>query len=133
MRRPGSNGGFTLIDAVLAIVIITASFMAMGSVISTTTMQNVDVDMSSTAILLARGKMAEVMARDFDSIATAAQTPFSGDFAGYSSAVNVSYVGAADLDAAAGGPTDYKKVEVVVTHGAWVGAIRLFDLKVKMQ
>ena len=60
-------------------------------------------------------------------------TNFTGDFSNFSAAVNVSYVNSTDLDTAVAGPTDYKRVEVVVGHSNWAGNIRLFDLKAKLQ
>lgn len=133
MRRLCRGGGFTLIDAVLAIVIVATSFLALGSVISSTTMQNIDIDLSTTALLLARGRMDEVMARDFDSTSSAAQANFAGDFAGYHSTVTVTYVDSANLDTSVVGPTDFKRVLVAVGHPSWVGSIQLFDLKVKLE
>ncbi|HPQ81219.1 MAG TPA: hypothetical protein PLZ86_05790 [bacterium] len=129
MSRFRRRGGFTMIDAVLAVVIVVTSFLALGSVISSTTIQNVDIDFSTTALLLARERMDEVMARDYDSVANAAQANFDGDFSGYHSTVAVTCVAAADLDASTTCPADFKRVAVSVGHPGWSGTITLYNLK----
>lgn len=133
MNQRTDRRGFSLIDAVVAICIVGACFLALAGVISNTTMQNADVEFSSTAIYLARGKMTETMAKDFDSISNVARTDFSGDFSSYDSQVTVGYVDAANLDTVVVGPTDYKRVTVDVGHSLWTGHIMLYDLKVDLE
>ena len=133
MRQAANRRGFSIIDAVVAICIVGACFLALAAAISSITMQNADVEFSSTAIYLARGKMAETMAKDFDAIASVARTDFSGDFANYDFQVTVGYVASGALDAVVAGPTDYKRVVVDVGHNSWGGHITLYDLKVDLE
>lgn len=123
------SGGFTLVETTLAIVVLAAMFIGMSYVLSNTTMQNIDVDISTTAIFLAREKMEQVKAKSFANIAAESSAPFSAPYQQYFSTVAVDYVNSADLDTAVGGPTDYKKITVTVTATGWNGNIRIRDLK----
>lgn len=129
MKRVRFKNGFSLIEAVLAIVLLAASFVGISYVLSNTTTQNIDIDISTTAILLGRETMAITMAKDFADVLDVAQTSYGGDFSSYKYQVDVDYVDAADLDASVVGPTDYKRVVVAVTATNWGGNISLYDIK----
>lgn len=126
------TAGFSLIDAVLAIVLVASAFVALAGVLSETSLKNANVDISTAAILLARGKMAQVKAMDFASVADVSNTSFGGYFSNYSYAIDVEYVDEADLTTPAAGATDYKRVEVVVGCSGWAGSVDLYDLMVDL-
>lgn len=121
--------GFSMIEAILAIVILASSFLGISYVLSNTTIFNIDLDRSTTAILLARGKMEEIKARSFDDINSIATTNFGGTFAEYNYSVNVAYVDGSDLNTAAPGTTIYKRIIVSVGASSWPGDIKLHNIK----
>ncbi len=125
--------GFSLIEAILAVVIIACSFLGLVIVISNTTLGNVRLDASTTSTFLARGKMAEMMAKDFSALTSLPTTTFGntiGSFSSYSYTVTVTYVDVGNLDTAVAGPTSYKRVDLSVTCSGISGAVHLYDLKV---
>lgn len=124
--------GFSLVEAVIAIVVLSSFFIGISYVMSNTTLHNADIDRSITAIFLAREKMDETMAKDFANISSVAQTAFTGDFAIYRYQVDFTYVNAADLDTSVPGPTEYKRIVVLITATGWTGNVRLYDLKVNI-
>ncbi|MFH0799334.1 MAG: hypothetical protein V2A66_04035 [Pseudomonadota bacterium] len=132
MRSRLGKSGFSIIEAILAVVIISSCFLALMLVISNTTIGNIRLDVSTTSVMLARGKLAEVMANDFDSIANVVTTPFTGNFSGYSYSVTVNYADSTDPDSIAAGTTDFKKVDVSVTYTGLAGAVHVYDLKVNL-
>lgn len=132
MRRHGKNG-FSMVEAILGVVIISSCFISLMNVMSDTTIANIKVDFLTTSVLLARGKMSEVMARDFDSITNVADQSFGGDFSSYNYSVTASYVNSSDLNTAVAGPTDYKKVTVAVSLAGRPDTVTIEDLRVKIQ
>lgn len=133
MRRGFNREGFSFIDAVLSMVLVSSSYLALGAVLTETSLKSVGVEVSATAVFLARGKMAQIKVKDFADIADETATPFTGDFSAYTSTVAVDYVETADLNTPVTGPTDYKRVEVVVGRLGWPGAIHLYDLAVDFE
>lgn len=124
--------GFSMVEAALGIAILSACCLGLIVVISNTTIGNVRLDVSTTSIMLARGVVAEVTARDFNSIANVASTAFPGDFNRYSYSVTVSYVTSDDPDTNVAGPSNLKKVDVSVTNTYLAGAIHIYELKVRL-
>lgn len=121
--------GFSLVEVILSIVVLASSFLGLSHVLSNTTIHNIDLDISTTAIFLARGKMAETTAKPFDDIDSVATTGYIGNYSDYSYAIAVDFVTAADLNNVVVGPTDYKRIVVTVTHSNWSGNIEVYDLK----
>lgn len=129
MRRLRKAKGFTLIEAVLAVVLVASAFLSLSYLISNTTLFNINLDMSTTAIMLARGQMAEAMAKPYANVQEVAQTNFGGDFSAYRYQIAVDYVNPGDLNTPVAGPTDYKRVVVTVTAVGWLGVVELFSIK----
>ena len=129
MKSFSSRSGFSLIEAVLAIVLLGASFLGLSLLLSNTTVHNIDLDISNTAILLARDTMVETKAQKFDDIDDVSITAFGGDFSDYSYQVDVDYVDPTNLDAPVAGPTAYKRIIVTVTMSDWSGDVKLYGLK----
>lgn len=121
--------GFSLIEAVISIVILASSFLGLVHVLSNTTTQNIDIDISTTAVLLAQETMAEEKASAFSGVTSIETTSFGGDFANYFYNVDVRYVNPGNLDQIVAGPTSYKRIVVTVTMTGWPGSIVLYDLK----
>jgi Tfp pilus assembly protein PilV len=129
MKLRRNRKGFTLIEAVLAVVLVATAFLSLSYLISNTTLFNINLDMSTTAIMLARGQMAETMAKPYANVQEVAQTSFSGDFAFYRYQIAVDYVNPGDLDTPVTGPTEYKRVVVTVTASGWLGVVQLSSVK----
>ena len=129
MKSFSSKSGFSLIEAVLAIVLLAASFLVLAHLLSNTTVHNIDLDISNTAILLARDAMVEAKAQKFDDIDDVSITAFGGDFGDYNYQVEVDYVDPTDLGTPVAGPTAYKRITVTVTMSDWSGIIKLYGLK----
>lgn len=129
MKSFSSRSGFSLIEAVLAIVLLGASFLGLSLLLSNTTVHNIDLDISNTAILLARDTMVETKAQKFDDIDDVSITAFGGDFSDYSYQVEVDYIDPTDLDVPVAGPTAYKRITVTVTMSDWSGNVKLYGLK----
>jgi type II secretory pathway pseudopilin PulG len=132
MKRARKNG-FTMIDTLLAIALLSAAFVALGAVISDTALKNAGLDNTIAATFLAREKLATEKVKDFANVTSTAQTNFAGSFSNYNYTVNVSYVNSDNLDTPVVGPTNYKRIEVVVGAGGWSGSVHLYDLVVNLQ
>lgn len=122
--------GFTIIEAILAAVILMAAFVSLSSLMTETTQDNIEVDVYATDIILARRVMAITMAKSFANVQTIASTPFGGNFGGYNYSVDVDYVERTSLNNPVGYPTDYKRVIVIVSSSGLVRNVALQGLKV---
>ena len=129
MKRREGNRGFSLIEVVIIIMVIGVAFSGLSMVLSNTTTQNMNLDLATGAVFLAREKMSEVKAKNFADVANIAPTNFGGDFARYSFQVAVGYVNPADLNTTVAGPTSYKRITVTISGTGWTGNIVLKDLK----
>jgi len=129
MIRATRQSGFSLIEVILIILIIGASFSGLSVVLSNTTVGNMDLDIATQAVFLARGKMAETKAKSFANVASVGSTNYGGDFSRYNYQVDVDYVEDTDLDTPVVGPTEYKRIIVTVTASGWSGSIQLYELR----
>lgn len=130
--RVRNKNGFSLVETILAVVLLAMSFLSICYLLSNTTLSNAEIDISTSAVLLAQQKMEEISAKDFDDIASIVQTNFPGNFSRYSSEVTVDYVNSTNLDTSVAGPTDYKRIRVVVTASGWGGRITLSYIKTNL-
>lgn len=130
MKRVFGNKGFTIIEAILAAVILIAAFVSVSSLMTETTRDNIEVDLLTTDIMLARRVMAITMAKSFDNVQTITPTSFGGNFSGYTYAVDVDYVERAALNTPVAHVTDYKRVIVMVSSAGLVDNVTLQGLKV---
>jgi Tfp pilus assembly protein PilV len=122
--------GFTIMEAILAAVILMTAFVSLSSLMTETTLDNIEVDVYASDIMLARRVMAITMAKSFANVQTITSTPFGGNFNGYNYAVDVDYVERAALNNPVGYPTDYKRVIVIVSSSGLAGNVELQGLKV---
>jgi len=140
MRDIRGDSGFSLIEVVFTIVIIGVFFSGLAVVLSNTTMGNMDLDLGTTAVFLARGTMAETKAKDFADVGMVnvpttkyCVDPLACDeddpFGEYSYQVDFDYVEDTALDTPVVDPTEYKRIVVTVTGTGWAGSIVLTNLK----
>jgi prepilin-type N-terminal cleavage/methylation domain-containing protein len=132
MKPKLSKRGFTIIEVVIAIALISLAFLGITQALLKTTEYNIDVDITTNSILLARDAMATTMAKDFADIDDVSTTNFSAPFDDYSYQVNVDYVEPTNLDTPVAGPTDYKRIVTTITANGWTGNIMLYNVKVNL-
>ena len=106
--------GFTLIELLMAILVSSVAFFSLLVVFVNTSARSVNQEALSIGINLANGKLEQLSSQSYSSVSDEATTPFSGDFAGFSSLVEVSFVSSEALDTAVGTDWGYKKVVVKV-------------------
>lgn len=125
MHRPvRKNRGFTLIEAMLVMVVIGTAFFGFGFLFGNMSQQALKSDLSILATKLAKEKLEEVMQQKADSgyasVSSASpQSVMSGTWQ-FSRRVNVSYVDPTTF-ANSIVDTGYKKVEAVVSWGVAAG------------
>ena len=129
------NKGFTLIEIIVSIVVISIAFYTLISTMGGVTLRNVDSQQLLKAAFLAEQVMEEftMEGKDWNTQLVSQETQsFTGDFSVFSYKVDVHYVDLTDLDGtAATPPTDYKRVVVTVTGEALQSPAVLTTLKVK--
>lgn len=125
--------GFSIIEAVLGIVLISSCFLSLVNVLSDSTLANIKIDFLTSAVLLARGEMSRVLSKNFDNIVTVGSQNFGGDFSNYNYTITVDYVDPLDPNISVQGPTDLKKITVVVSAVGRPDMVYMQDLKVKIQ
>ncbi|MFH1826669.1 MAG: type II secretion system protein [bacterium] len=114
-QQPGRNkNGFSLIELVITIVISSIALYSLLTVFMTATSRSVDQEALTVALSLANSKLEIISSLDFACVNDEAAAALTGQFAGFTRAVAVDYVTAADLDTPQIGPTDYKKITVAV-------------------
>jgi prepilin-type N-terminal cleavage/methylation domain-containing protein len=119
--------GFSLIEMVIAIVIIGIAFYALISVFITVAPRNVNVEDITKATHLAFEKMEETTVKNFTGVATVSATSFTGDFSQFQYQVVVDYVTSTEPNVVAPGATSYKRVKVR-TWGGLSGTVELVTL-----
>lgn len=88
-----ASKGFTLIEVLLTIVLLTSGLVALMQMLSISVYADGQVEMRDTALHLAKGKMEEIRnAASFASVDdfAATKTVMAGDFADFSQEVTVS-------------------------------------------
>ena|SRR3989339_579457 len=104
--------GFTLIELVIAIVVVSIAFYAIISVFITVAPRNINAEDLSKATYLANRVMEETTAKSFSSISSVSPTSFASPFSNYNYQVVVDYVTTAEPDVVSVNPTNYKRVKV---------------------
>lgn len=115
--------GFTLIEALLVIIVIGIAFFGLSWLYGNVTQNALTSDLTILATKLAREKMDEISQTKADSgyaaiVAQAAAQATSGTWT-FTRQVAVSYVNPADMSAS-GSDTGYKRVDVMVSWGTGV-------------
>lgn len=119
--------GFSLVEMIIAMVVIGIAFYALISVFITVAPRNVNLEYLTKATHLAFEKMEETTVKPFTSIVSQSATSFTGDFSQFQYQVIMNYVTAAEPDTLAGGSTSYKRVKVR-TWGGLSGVVELTTL-----
>jgi prepilin-type N-terminal cleavage/methylation domain-containing protein len=113
--------GFTLIEVILAIVILAVAIPALVSSVSFMAARQVNTIGTTIAADLALEKMEEVIgdrinpARGFPWIVSGPNYPGDAPVTGYNRSVSIICVTAADLNTSIACPTAYKRVQVTVS------------------
>jgi prepilin-type N-terminal cleavage/methylation domain-containing protein len=112
MRR----AAFTLVEIIVAVMVIAIIMYAGIAIFITSGVKGVNVEVYTIAQTLAEDKLEEFLGRSFDLVSAEAETDFSSDLAEYSYEIIVAYVSSEALDQPVGGPTDYKRVRILIRH-----------------
>ena len=122
-----NSKGFTLIEVILAVVILAIAIPSMISAVSFMTARQVNTIGTTTAADLAQERMEEILGdrmnalRGFIYIANANYTPESttptavAGFPSYNRSVNIICVTAANLNTSVACTTAYKRIQVTVS------------------
>ena len=105
--------GFTFIELIMVILIVGIAIIPLIQMFTTSLKGSADTEATSIALELAQDKMEETKQLGFAAIASTSGT-FASPFTAYSYQVTMSYVDSGL--SSSGSPTDYKKVEIKVTH-----------------
>ncbi|MBI5699931.1 type II secretion system protein [Candidatus Saganbacteria bacterium] len=119
--------GFSLVELIIAVVVIGIAFYALISVFITVAPRNVNVEDITKATHLAFEKMEETTVKPFTSVASVSATSFTGDFSNFQYQVIMNYVTSSEPDVLAPGATSYKRVKVR-TWGGLSGTVELVTL-----
>jgi len=118
---------FTLIEAVLVIAIMGITLAPFSVLVVNVMRQNAYSQVQATAVALAEGQMEILTATRFSLLSDAASTPFSAPFSNYTYQVEVDYVNSGALNTPVVGPTDFKRVQVIVNNSL-LGSLTLTSL-----
>ncbi len=121
--------GFTIIETVLGIALLSAVFLGLSVLLSSAARDSVEAEVMTTATLLSRQMMEETLVKDFSQISAVSQTVFSGSLSDYTYEVTVDYVESADLTSVSISATDYKRVTITITRTGWPSTYSLMGLK----
>lgn len=109
--------GYTLIEFVIAIIVISIAFYAIIAVFISTTPKSVNVEDLARAKYLASRVLEETMAKGFQNISCAAAASFPAPFQNFRAETTVTFVTSAEPNIASPVETNYKKVDVKVWGG----------------
>jgi len=134
LRTEKNKGGFTLIEIVITLVVLSIAALGVLSVFTVGISRSTDPLILNQATQLAQEKMDSIVgdrqALGFSAITTAAypaEAAVTG-FPNYSRSVNVICVAPADLNADAGCPQNYKQVTVTVSWNAGAETVAVTGL-----
>ena len=135
-RNYTHHNGFSLIEAVLVMLVIASAFLGFGYLFGNLDQQALKTDLTVLATKLAKEKMEGIIQQKADAGYAAVSSEGavvvpSGSW-NFTRSVAVSYVNAADMSSSIP-DTGYKKVEVLVSWGAGGGtSVRLTTLVTNM-
>lgn len=128
MKSKKNKHGFTLVEVIISMVIMAIVLYAVIAIFISSGAKGTNVEIYSVAQSLAEGKLEEITARNFSNITSESQS-YSGGLSAFSCQVTFSYVSKEALDTAVGGPTDYKKVQVQISHPKLAQPVSLTSLR----
>lgn len=121
--------GFTLVELVIAMVIIAIIMYAAIAIFVASGARGVNVEVFTVAQSLAEDKLEQAMAQDFGDATDEAEANFSGDLNQYSYEIVMDFVSGEALDTPVASPTDYKKIRVVIRHDLLGGTTSLESIR----
>jgi prepilin-type N-terminal cleavage/methylation domain-containing protein len=125
--------GMTLIEVIMAMVIIGIAFYTLIALYITLAPRNVLVENINKKISLAQEKIEEYLSRPFSKVTSVSPaTITTPSFGQYKYSIVVTYVATSDLNTSVTGPTPFKNVKVRVWGGPLdtLGTVELTSLMV---
>lgn len=119
MRLIIGRQGFSLIEAVLVIVVVGIALTPFSILVVQITAKHAATLVQQTSVMLAESELERVMQQPFFNITNESQVSFGGDFSAYRYQVVVDYVNGtntAALYVPVAGTTDYKRVQIQVVN-----------------
>lgn len=131
-RAKKSQGGFTLIETIITLVVLSIAAVGVLSVFTTGIKGSANPLLVDQAAQLAQGEMDQVLgekeAIGFAAIAIGNPLACNSTMlAGFNCSRNVYYVNLGDLNAQVAGPTNYLHITVTITQ-ATIGSVNLDGL-----
>ena len=108
--------GFSLIELVIAIALLGIVMYSLITIYITTGLKGSTAAIYTVAQYLAAEKLEQTLGGSFALVTNQAQTNFTGDLNQYTFQISFNYTTPADFNASVTGPTDYKKVAVLIRH-----------------
>jgi len=109
-----SRIGFTLIETVLVILILSIALPPFAMTVATVMQKNIYSQTQATAVMLAEAELERVANLRFSAVASESTAAFSSPFDKYTHQIVCGYVNPGALDTIVVGPTDYKRVQIIV-------------------
>ncbi|OGC07598.1 hypothetical protein A2526_00495 [candidate division WOR-1 bacterium RIFOXYD2_FULL_36_8] len=106
--------GFTLIELIVAIMVIIVAFMALISVFTGVMPKGIALEFISKSTYLANLLIEEDLSKDFYSISSVSPTNFSSPFDKFSYEIVVDFVTTAEPDVVSANGTNFKRVKARV-------------------
>jgi prepilin-type N-terminal cleavage/methylation domain-containing protein len=106
--------GYSLVELVIAIGIISVAFYALISLFATLAPRDIDARSLSVGTHIMNRKIEEVMLKSFPGVTSEAASNLAPPFSGYNTQVVVTYAATADINSVSAVPTKYKKIRVLV-------------------
>lgn len=110
------RGGFSLIETVLAVIILGICLTPVSILIINVMSQNVHSQAEATAAALAEATLENVTNTRFSSIVNTTAVTFSAPFGAYTYRMSAGNVTAGDLNTTVAADTGYKLVKVIVNN-----------------
>ena len=108
-----SGGGFTLIEAIIAIFVITVGIVAVLQLFPVSLQQRKMAEMTTIASQLGQEKMEEIISKSYSDISSETTTGLTSPFQAYSRKVEVTYFDP-NTNLATSSDTGIKKIEVII-------------------
>ena len=119
--------GLTLIEIIIAILIVGLAFYSIIKVFAAVMPQNFKTEDISRATFLANMVMEETTVKSFSSISSVSQTSFSSPFAQYKYKVDVAYLSESDPSVTSVSTTDVKRV-ITSVWGQFLNTVEVFTI-----
>ncbi|HTY13039.1 MAG TPA: type II secretion system protein [Candidatus Omnitrophota bacterium] len=109
-----NNKGLTIIELLIAVVIIGIAFYALIKVFIVLAPRDVDARSLSVGTHLINRRIEEVTMKSFSNVSSESAAAFPAPFNAYTGQIIVDYVTTADVNSVSASPTPYKRVKARV-------------------